>query len=388
MRSLFTIISILIGMQAYGQVTITQSNFPRTPNYLDVGAGVGTDGMAVPEHGNGITWNYSGNGLEILTSTTWTSALGDADFPDALNSRAQTLLFNVFQISSRLYESVDAKGWFEPGRIITEVTHSITNFTGGPEDVLTFPSQIQHYLGRVNTLEFPVSYQKSWTQSRDEIIKFELTVMAYGLNKTPGENRTKHSQFREVVGEGKLIIPDINGNPTSPMDALVIRLKQFVVDSFFLGGSPAPAPLLAAFNLSQGSTDSLVSYMFYVPNFAAPAFSLQLDPNGNVFSAFARPGAADVTSSVAESAFPFATSTFPNPVNAGEILTIDVGVSTGNIIDVVDLTGRVVVTTSVAHTNNNQVQLRLPTGIAPGLYTVTVRSADAKLLSASQVIVR
>lgn len=386
MHRLFTLAAFLFASQMCAQITITQSNFPRTPNYLDVGAAVNTDGMVVPEHGKGITWNYSANGFDVLSSTTWNSAAGDPDFPDALNWRAQTLLFNNFQIYGRLYESVDANGWYEPGRIVDDVTYSITEFTGGANDILRFPNQIQHYAGRINSLEFPVMYQNTWTGSRQEKLAFELTVMAYGLNKTPGENRAMHTQYRDVVGEGKLIIPDINGKPSNPINVVMIRTTQVIVDSFFLGGSPAPDPLLAAFNLTQGASVTLVSYAFYTPNFAAPVLFVRLDENGNLSSAYCRPAAAELTSSVFEVVS--GAHTYPNPVAAGEALTIDIGNSNGTSIDVVDFTGRVVATISDANTNSKQIQLRLPLGTAPGLYTVTVRSPNAKLLSASQVIVR
>lgn len=387
MLKLIVVILALVSWPLSAQVVITSSNFPRTAGYLDLGTSADVGGVAVPAHGAGQIWNYNSLNAGVYETASWFSAEGDADYTSALNYRPQILSFNGMLIDARLYEAVDENGWYQPGRVITAVTYPIMDITGGPMDNLTFLKQVQRFDGRINTLEFPVENGKAWTNTLSETIKFELTVGAFGLNATPGERVQRQTEIREVVGEGKLQIPNSSGLPGRPLDALLIRVRQVWTDSFFLGGAPAPTPLLTAFGLSQGFTDSAATYAFYIEDFASPVIFFRLDASGAVSDLFWRPRAADIASSVSEVLTPGAVRAFPNPVTAGSMLTVDQAIGEASIADIVDITGRVVASTSARRVSDTQSQILLPSGIIPGVYTIALRGANASLLSTSVVMV-
>lgn len=388
MRKVFTSILSLATLPLFAQVVIDQSNFTRTSGFNDDGIQAVSTGVVAPSHGDDQTWDYSGlvNGNPF--STVWMSALGNTDYPTALNYRDQTLTFQVFPIATRLYEAVDANGWYDLGRVLEEATHSVTAISGGADDLLHFPAQVQEFEGRINILDFPVEYEKTWTQSYIEYTQYELTVAAFSLNSTPGAQKRIRTHTRTVVGQGQLIIPSADGSPSGPLDALLLHVESSLVDSFFLGGALAPAQLMTAFGLTQGSSSTVEFYAFYIEGFHNTALNINLDAQGNVSSVFYRPSAAELATSITDMGNADDLRTFPNPIAAGETLTITLGNETAVTVDMVDMTGRIVASSSVKEVNAGQARINLPNSLTPGIYSVIMRGTDAAPLNVSKVVVR
>lgn len=388
MKKVFTSILSLAALPLFAQVVIDQSNFMRPAGFTDNGFQASATGVVTPSHGDNQTWDYSGLVNANPFATVWMDASGNTDFPTALNYRDQQLSFQGFPIPAQLYEAVDADGWYDLGRVLEEATFSITAISGGANDVLQFPAQVQEYEGRLNALDFPVEFEKTWTQSYIERTQFNLTVAAFGLDNAPGEAQRIHTQTRSVVGQGQLIIPDANGNPSGPLDALLIRIERSAEDSTFLGGAPAPAPLMSAFGLTQGSTVTEEYYAFYIEGFYHTPLNINLDDQGNVSSVFYRPSAAELATSIADGPNMDALRTYPNPIAAGETLTIALGNQTAVTVEMVDMTGRTVASSSIKEVNAGQARINLPASLTSGIYSVIVRGTDAAPMSVSKVVVR
>ncbi len=270
-------------------VIITKDNFPRGGSFTDLGYFADTNNMEAPSEGVNQVWDYSFLTPDSLVTQVHTDASNDPVFPDALNYIDNTINFNEFPVNGIQYEAIDEDGWYQQGRITEEVSYSITAISGGADDILRFPDREVPYGGRLNKLDFPVMYGKDWTQSQIENTEFELSVAAFGLNGVPGVNVRTVTENRSVVGEGKLIMPSEDGSPGLPMDVLLLKAEQTVMDSIFLGGAPAPAALLAAFGLTQGATTTAAPrYIFYTPDFASNV--LNVNPASGTF--FYRPQAA------------------------------------------------------------------------------------------------
>ncbi len=389
MRTLSTTILSLLVLPLMAQITIDQGNFPRPAAFIDAGYDASVTGVAVPSEGQGQTWDYSGLVATDPFTYTYLDAAADTDFPDALNYRNTTFVFQAFGMLGRVYEGLDATGWYDLGRVIEDTTHSITAISGGANDVLNFPDQVSPYGGTFDILSFPMSYADSWTPEYIEYTQYNLTVAAFGLNNVPGLQKRYISQTRTVVGEGALIIPNAQGNPSGPLDALLLKVDNHTrVDSFFLGGQLAPAPLMAAFGLTQGAVSTLSgAYVFYVPGYGKTALAITLNSSSEISAISYRPDVAGLATSIADASVPEMMRAFPNPVEAGGTLHFGLHNDGTTLVELTDVTGRTLITTSVAG-NGTVGRLDIPSSIMPGIYTLVTRHLSTGNVRTQKVSIR
>jgi hypothetical protein len=389
MRTLSTTILSLLVLPLMAQVTIDQSNFPRQADFTDSYNWVQTAGLAIPTEGTGQNWDYSGLVTTSSSAEIWFDASGDQDFPTALHYSNADLAFQSFGIRGREYDAVDEDGWYVQGRLIYDTTHSITPISGGADDVLNFPDQTQVYEGRADIIAFPSSYSTSWESSYVEYTQFNLTVAGFGLNNVPGLQKRIISQKRTVVGEGTLIQPDAQGNPSGPIDALLIKVEDRVlVDSFFLGGQLAPPTLLSAFGLTQGEVTELNDrYLFFVPGYGNVTVVVNLDAIGGIGSLAYRPDVAGLATSIADASASDAIRAFPNPVEAGATLHFGLHGDGNTLAELTDVTGRTLLSTSVAG-NGTGGRLDIPSSITPGIYTLVTRHLSTGNVRTQKVSIR
>lgn len=390
MKTTLTSILCLFALPLLAQVTIDQSSFPRPAGYMESGLQASTSGVAIPSEGTGQTWDYSGLTSMGAFSNDWIDATGDTDFPTALSFRNVNLTFQAFGMRGREYEAVDADGWYEQGKIILDTTHSITAISGGANDVLNFPDQVDLYEGRLNFVDFPVNYNSTWAQGYVEHTQFNLTVAGFGLNNVPGVSERTVSQTRTAVGEGTLVIPDANGNPSTELDAILIKVEnRMQVDSFFLGGQMAPAPLLSAFGLTQGAVAELDDfYVFYTPNFPSTVLNINLNSSGGISTVYYKPQAAELATSIGNELSFNAMRTYPNPIKAGDVMNIELlGKPNVSSMELIDLAGRKVFATAIS-TNLGIARVTLPSELVSGMYTMVLRGKDAEALSMNKLLVK
>lgn len=390
MKTVFTSILTLCSLPLLAQVTIDQSNYPATASYTDVFLSGAVAGVSAPSVGANQTWDYTGLVESSTISEVNYDAAGQTNFPDALRYFEDDLSFQGFNIPSNTYSAVDANGYYEYGRSISGATHSITAISGGANDVLEFPANdhvFQFENDRVDYVAFPATYQSSWTGTRVEPVDFNLTVAAFGLNNTPGQQVKYWTETREVVGYGSLTIPLPNGDPSAPMEVLLLESSVSVIDSFFVAGSQAPAPLLSAFGLTQGSTATGSSFLFYMPDFHSPVVRFGMD-GSTVSSIGYRPVAASAVTGIAAAALKD-VSIYPNPVNTATELNINFGEG-GDLVsqvELVDVTGRIVGTQAIANALNS-TRFVIPSNLVSGIYSVVLRGNDGAILYTSRVMVQ
>ncbi len=382
---LFTIFSVT----CMAQVTIDLNNFPRIAGFTDQLKLAVSTGVAVPSEGPAQIWNYSSLVEQSSNSIVYVDATADINFPNALNYFQNNLTFQGYPIPSNTYEAIDVNGWYNLGRSTTDVIYSIAAITGGAKDSLRFPGTNQIYNGRIDAIKFPMTYQSMWTESRFENSGFELSVTAFGLNKTPGNRKRILTNTREIVGYGQLKIPKSDGSPSENMDLLLMKIIQTTVDSFFLGGAPAPATLLTAFGLTQGSMTSTSFYIFYKPDFAAPVLNINLSNTGQVSSVNYRPQAADGSVSVSE-ATDYEAKCYPNPSKAGQtvIMTTSENSDLAKKVKMTDMHGHVIFHNAVVALTNNQYQLTIPVNFTCGLYSLQLENQHGDLIGRTKLLVK
>lgn len=361
----FCLALVALALPGWGQITLERENFPRQGSFIDTIIRAVPLNISLPSEGPDQVWDYSSLVENEMIMTTYTDAANDPDFPGALNYRENNLAFYDFEIPAVRYERLDDDGWWEAGRVLQDVTFPIQSFTGSPNDSLRFVGGVQEFDARVDLLKFPLNYQDEWTEAYTERVNFELTVTGFGLNQVPGYRDRTTTLNREVVGYGALTIPGYDGEPGAPMEVLLIKTNRSILDSVFLAGEPAPPTLLAAFGITQGSVFEDTYYNFYRLDYGA--YVLFVGDYSPV-SAFYRPSANEVVTAVEESQA-ISVSTFPNPVKAGQTLTLqtDAPVNAG-FFSLHDLSGRTVHSTRFDAGGHPQIQLTIPARLSSGMY--------------------
>ena len=152
----------------------------------------------------------------------------------------------------------------------------LASVTGGASDELTFVGNISQY--DEPKREFPINYGDSWSSTSNTNYEFLLTVAAFGLNNVSGAAHEEEAINYSVSGWGTLRLPDVNGGPAIEHEALLLKSETTVTLTYFLGGAPAPAPLLAAFGLTQGATSTFKNYIFLVKGLEDRAFEISDRP--------------------------------------------------------------------------------------------------------------
>ncbi|MBL4651031.1 MAG: T9SS type A sorting domain-containing protein, partial [Aureispira sp.] len=322
----------------------------------------------LPTEGMGQTWDYSSWVADHRSNYPYVGATSDPVFVDALNYEAQNLVFAGMTISTREYEAVDNNGWYLYGRDIDPVSYSLTAVSGGASDSLHFLDYSDIYGGRIDMIPFPATYQTQRSQSRQETIPFEITIAAFGLNKTPGFHKKNYSRELEVVGSGTLVMPTSLGTASASFDVLLVKSNRTLVDSFFLGGVPASATLLGALGLTQGSISRDSFYNFYAPNFGANILGMT-DNGGTGHILFYKTQAIDAVLAITDIEVTNPSNCFPNPVQQQQTLTIQTNKNIGSAnLTIVDVNGRVVFQKFLDNIQYTKYQWSLPANLGQGIY--------------------
>ncbi|MBC6994183.1 T9SS type A sorting domain-containing protein [Neolewinella lacunae] len=383
LRTLLVLLSGLLGaFQASAQITINRADFPRPADLQDtiVLSSLADASFDLAE-GDGQVWDFSALQPMETRVRVYQSAAADTLLPNAFQKEDINLFFQAFPIPTTLYTGLDDEGWYDVGRVTTSVKYPIAQITGSPTDTLAFPGLVQEYPGRINTIQFPMAFGDEWEQTHLEQTPYELTVAAFGLNQTPGLNRRSFTEKREVVGSGEIRLPRGTDEPQLSTEVLLVRITTTAIDSFFLGGAPAPAPLLAAFGISQAQVSVGVRFVFYRPGAGAPVADIF---ENNRFITY-RPRLAEPLVSVREHFLP-SVRHYPNPIAAGTPLTIEAGQPIGSgRVEVVDMQGRRVFQQDFRAAGSQSLTLDLPANLPTGLYVYHLRNTAGQRIWAGRL---
>lgn len=198
-------------------------------------------------------------------------------------------------------------------------TFPLTALSGGANDVLTIPAQTIAYSSPRTLIQYPATYGSVWKSDVRYVATSNLTVEAYGLNKVPLSLVKNLSSVDSVVAWGKANIPFKGGKVSKQYDVLIMKKTTIRQDSFYLGGQPAPVPLMTAFGITQGSRDTAYRYIAYrldSPNYLFILFygndaSMSLQPRLGITDV----AEAALPSALTEEATKENTSLSPNPAN-------------------------------------------------------------------------
>ena len=326
---LLTMLCVLtFSLTVTAQITIRRADFAVTssPTTLDSSRykALTRTGAVVPTFGNNQTWDYTGlkdSSTNVYTDYyiptaafgTTPTAFGTATIAHNYNS-----VFQVFQYPSRSYERIDSEGYVELGSITNGAKFSISATSGGTADTLYFPAGIYAYTPPHPFVKFPITANSSWNVTSRVPVDFQLSVAAFGLNKTPGQKVTTIISRDTVVGWGTLKLKNPAGGAASSFAVLLERKDETYIDSFFVGGAPAPAQLLGAFGLVQGSrTVYSTQYSFRGIGFSEPAMQMYVNSSGAItyISRAVNVALGLTTDSREVTDVAIATKVYPNPAH-------------------------------------------------------------------------
>lgn len=257
MKKIFTLLFSIGAITSYGQITLNQSSF--NASY------VGTDSTRRADSSsmNGMfpTITATTNGSWDLSTLNYNSTnffrprttVSSSTFPSA--AQATNMIYQInasLAYHTNIVEAFTSNAYEFLGEQISRQAIPLVSLTGSATDSLVFLAQDVVYSSPKTEIKFPATMNTNWTGTYSFQTNFNLTIAAMSLNNTPCFRKTNYTYSNAVIGWGTVRVKNANGMPTAYMNVLMIRRMETVTDSFYIGGSPAPASLLTAFGLSQG----------------------------------------------------------------------------------------------------------------------------------------
>lgn len=322
-------------------------------------------------------WDFTDATYEDLVTVTINSANTSTDFPDADISE---LFFRPFgtglSYDIEIYsQSTDSK----LESIAEDEVIPLGGMTGNIDDNLTFPKQLIPYTGTYITRTFPSNMGDNWMSVASRSTLFNISIAAFGLNETPGEYRTTETVLDTVVGWGEAVIKDHPrrnaGRVSAKIPVQQLHRKRVRIDSFYVGGVPAPKALLDAFGLVQGSTTTFYSCYLYRQGELAPLVELYYDESEYKNTEFVRMHYDDFereTASTSRLELQNAVSVYPNPVQ--NYIYVDLPNEDLNewSYTITSMQGQVIAKDHF----DNDTKINITENVANGIYLLQLHKAD------------
>jgi hypothetical protein len=387
MKKLFTLLlSLPIATFTFGQaITITAADMPiptATSNLTTVTVGT----IANPTVSTAATWDYSthtGVPLSLAylpeTDAFFTSAGSDVH----LNGQEKYL-------NSTMVYYYDAKidfsstGVYENGVDIPQQLYDISAMTGNAGDSLNIPAQ--RYIMDIpkKIIGFPMTANTSWSSVSRRYANFTLTLSAAGLVNAPSQHVYYTHRKDSIVGWGKMRVYTAAG-PSIAYDVLMDKTYEYNIDSFFIGGAPAPAAILTGFGITQGQQNELFyKYLFFRKTsfMYLASFVYGTDNTYTNIYQFHYNNSVTTATSVNDIANnSYSTVIFPNPANGTDINFMITGRDLS--VDkycIIDLLGRVV-KSGIADLKQNILHIPLNNELSAGKYILIVSNKGQKIAS-------
>jgi hypothetical protein len=347
-----------------------------------------TAGMAVPQEGADVTWDYSTQSLTDTFTFVKSPASGVSSLPEANLSETSTgRILGLVDVPVVFFERIDNNGFSTIGRMTTSFNLPLATITGGTNDTLGLIGGTNVYEESSYYVKFPLAYQDSWRPDFTIENNYLMTVAGFGLNKTPASQVTYFTNESSVVGYGTLILPDPDGSGNVSMEALLLRTDRVQVDSFFLAGQPAPQVMLGALGLVQGASSTRTTYSFYTKGLVRTALSLSVT-NNQINAAGIADDIRNLTSS--SSSTPLLAADFgiyPNPTDSEFQLSFEKTDASPWTLHVYNSMGQCVKTDIITgHNPRTEVSISLPETAAPGHYQVVLFNSKNEVHASGHII--
>ena len=140
--------------------------------------------------------------------------------------------------------------------------------------------------------------------------------------------------------------------------------------------------------VAQGAvTEQNDRYLFFVPGYGNVSVVVNLNAEGGISSVAYRPDVADFATSIADAPAAENLSAFPNPGEAGGTLHFGLHSDGNTLVELTDMTGRMVLSTSVSG-NGTVGRVDIPASVTPGIYTLVTRHTATSDVRTQKVSIR
>lgn len=311
------------GPLVQAQITITATQFPATAATVERFQRATAASLSTPTLGPNQTWDYRSLVAQGTPAQfTFSAVAAPLPFAGTVRSYAFSNTLGPFTIPVTGFEGFTADGFALLGSALAAQSFPLTFATGGAADVLTIPAQTVP----VNNLRLPLPLTASTVVRRTvrTVINTGLTIVGFGLNNAPFQYVQRISTVDSVAGWGTLRVPVAgSASGSAALPVLLVRRRQAIQDSFYLGGQPAPAVLLGALGQTQGGISQGRSQSFFRQNAAQPVLTMGYAgnnfavPAGGSYSNEANLLAARPAAELAQGGL----RAWPNPATAGQPLS-------------------------------------------------------------------
>ena len=389
MKRFFTLFAFFfLSIHVQAQVTIERSDFTLEPDTRVVYWYLDEEGVTIPESGEDLIWDYSGLSVGNGYFTDFEANMSD-EFPESLftSPTARNFLGGLAIQDGTSYEVLNEESYGRAGLVSEPIDVALGALTGGTEDTLRVFGKAYQFDPQETFIQFPLQYNDSWSYDYTITSDFQVSVEAFDLENVPAGQITRDSSVYEVSGYGTLLLPNPGGSGTISAEALMVKHTESLTYTYLLGGQPAPQLMLDLFGLQQSETSTFTRYSFYVKGLPAAAAEIVLDEEGNVSFFVIPDDIQGVVSSVAEEAIvPHVFRAFPNPLNAGGLLSLQtpVEVSDGSL-ELFDALGRKVDSQEINAAKNDVLQIMLPNDLQSGVYLYRVSNTKSQLIGTGKI---
>lgn len=275
--------------------------------------------------------------------------------------------FGGFPYLTDVQKSVTSNGYVRFGQLIKKETINLS--TLGIGDSVVIDSQYMTYSTPDTLLKLPATYLTAWQTHFVYQFYFHLTyipVYAYA----PGFVKSYEITTDSVVGWGKMRVVPLSGTtPSSYFNVLQVKNLTYVVDSFFINGTAAPALVLSAFSLSQGMTDTFWEQNYYRMSEIVPLAYVSYNSNFGAPQSATTHGERLKNVSVQAIANDEYLKIYPNPA-INRTFTLELPTTSGTYsYQLTDMEGRPVLRNTMT---SNRETITIPSGLSSAIYFLTV----------------
>ena len=377
-----TAFGLLFG-KAHAQLTITQSNHPTLQSdtgLAEVQKYAQRAGVLVPARGANKVWDYSG--LKDSSNLASLRNFATATNP-TFTAKGATRLYGYENLIAGAalpgvqYEKNDANAHATVGyRLPYKVRVAIGSATGNSSDTLYFPMETRVYKNPRPIIKYPATFNSNWSWIDTERDSFFLSIQNLGMDSTPGYRQRHAFQRDTVVGWGALTVPVYPAKGSSiKYDVLMVKSYYRAMDSFYVGGNPAPAMLLTAFGLNQGSGFVSTYYSFYRAGHSNPIMQIFTDTLGKRATSVTYDPQNTALAGIEELTYDaISAKAYPNPVINNK-LTVSFEKATAGSwkVSIYSTTGQEVYKQNVQGQGNVNASLELPAVLSGGMYFYSVQ---------------
>jgi Secretion system C-terminal sorting domain len=343
--------TIALSMSMTAQITVQSTDFTLSTTGKDsaISKLMKRVGLAIPSRGNNQTWDFS-SVRDSIPDIYYTGGITrpittrPSVFSGANLEADRVVVFQNFEIPSKNYYTLNTSGYSLLGDSIIFSRFPLLLLTGSTADSLTFPAASRKSSTPERRFVFPITATSSNTTTSNTTTNFLLKIPAFGFNNTPGYQSRTTTEKDTTVGWGTLKLRNPASGGVLNFNVL-LQLKTIIgIDSFYLGGQPAPGALLDAFSLVQGRKDTFSVFNFIGLGFKAAHVAMETNGNqtqvGRTFRGIL-PSLGLVSPTRETNDYSVATKVFPNPTSEGITFEFDKKTSGDWHILMYDVVGKI-----------------------------------------------